>query len=168
MSLTQTQSDQEKFKLALGNYPTGVTIITAKGGDVPVGLTANSFASVSLDPLLILWSIDHKASSLETFKTSKHFAIHILEANQQELCKTFASKNVDRFDLCQWSESDNSVPIIDGTFAVLECETFDTIEAGDHTIIIGKVINIDVDSEKDPMLYHRRVFGPIPEEFYKQ
>jgi flavin reductase (DIM6/NTAB) family NADH-FMN oxidoreductase RutF len=159
---------QQLFKKALGNYPTGVTIITTTDENgTPVGLTVNSFASVSLDPLMVLWSIDHKVSSLETFKTSGKFAVHILEGNQQELCLNFASKDVDRFGSCDWELSSQDLPIIDGVFAVLECKTFKTVEAGDHTILIGEVTNIKIDESKEPMLYHRRQFGPIPSSFYE-
>lgn len=159
---------QMLFKQALGNYPTGVTIVTTTDENgTPVGLTVNSFASVSLDPLMVLWSIDHKVSSLDTFTKSGKFAIHILEANQQELCMNFASKNVDRFSTCEWALSQQELPVIKGAFAVLECKTHQTIVAGDHTILIGEVTNIQVDEEKDPMLYHRRQFGPIPSSFYE-
>jgi flavin reductase (DIM6/NTAB) family NADH-FMN oxidoreductase RutF len=162
-----TIEKQELFKEALGNYPTGVTIVTTTDkNNIPLGLTVNSFASVSLDPLLVLWSIDHKVSSIEAFKHSGKFAVHILAGNQAELCKIFASKNVDRFASCHWSLSSFDLPIIEGAFAVLECETYKTIEAGDHTIIIGAVQNIQVNKERNPMLYHRRHFGEIPVEFY--
>lgn len=157
---------QELFKKAMGDYPTGVTIVTTIDADgTPVGLTVNSFASVSLDPTLILWSINQKVSSLKAFTEGKGFAVHILSEDQQELCKTFASKNVDRFGSCSWELSDNFLPVIEGARAVLQCNTFKTIEAGDHTILIGEVIDISL-NEKDPMLYHRRKFGPIPTEFY--
>ncbi|WP_420491843.1 flavin reductase family protein [Neobacillus niacini] len=150
----------------MGNYPTGVTVVTTTDSDGnPVGLTVNSFASVSLDPLLVLWSIDHGVSTIKTFTEQGKFAVHILAGDQQELCKTFASKNVDRFSRCKWDFSKNELPIIEGAFAVLECNTFKTVEAGDHTILIGEVTNIQID-KKDPMLYHRRQFGPIPEKFY--
>ncbi|MDN7247172.1 flavin reductase family protein [Planococcus shenhongbingii] len=158
---------QELFKEALGNYPTGVTVVTTTdNNNTPLGLTVNSFASVSLDPLLVLWSIDHKVSSLEAFKNRGKFAIHILSGNQSELCKTFSSKTVDRFASCKWSFSSMELPVIEGAFAVLECETHEKIQAGDHTILIGKVQNIKVEKELNPMLYHRRHFGEIPAEFY--
>jgi len=161
------EANQQLFKEVMGNYPTGVTIVTATDHDGnPVGLTVNSFASVSLDPLMVLWSIDHKVSTIKSFTELGKFAIHILAGDQQELCKTFASKNVDRFSTCKWEFSDKQLPIIEGAFAVLECETFKTIEAGDHTVLIGEVTNIKKD-EKDQMLYHRRNFGPIPTEFYQ-
>jgi flavin reductase (DIM6/NTAB) family NADH-FMN oxidoreductase RutF len=160
------EETKQLFKEAMGNYPTGVTIVTSTDIDGnPVGLTVNSFASVSLDPLMVLWSIDHKVSTIKTFTEQGKFAVHILAGDQQELCKTFASKKVDRFSTCKWDFSEDELPIIEGAFAVLECKTFKTVEAGDHTILIGEVTNIQID-EKDPMLYHRRQFGPIPENFY--
>jgi flavin reductase (DIM6/NTAB) family NADH-FMN oxidoreductase RutF len=167
--MTTIINQQQLFKEALGNYPTGVTIVTTTGGEnIPVGLTVNSFASVSLDPLLILWSIDHRVSSLDIFKQSGKFAVHILAGNQQELCKTFASKDVDRFANCNWSFSELGVPVIEGAFAVLECTTHQLVEAGDHTILIGAVQNIEVQKDRNPMLYHRRHFGEIPAEFYPE
>ncbi|OMP66504.1 flavin reductase family protein [Domibacillus epiphyticus] len=157
---------QTLFKEVMGNYPTGVTIVTAADHNgEPVGLTVNSFASVSLDPLMILWSIDHKVSTINAFTEGKKFAVHILAGDQQELCKTFASKNVDRFSTCDWRFSENSLPIIEGAFAVLQCKTFKQVEAGDHTVLIGEVIDIQIE-KRDPMLYHRRNFGSIPAEFY--
>lgn len=160
------EKNQALFKDAMGNYPTGVTILTATDQDgKPVGLTVNSFASVSLDPLLVLWSIDHKVSTLDSFVNGGKFAVHILAGDQQELCKTFASKNVDRFSTCEWKTSEHDLPIIEGAFAVLQCKTYQTIEAGDHTILIGEVVDIQIDN-KEPMLYHRRHFDSIPPEFY--
>lgn len=165
----QKQESQDLFKKILGNYPTGVTIVTTTTeSGKPVGLTVSSFASVSLDPLMVLWSIDHGVSTLKEFTEGGKFAIHVLAEDQAELCRTFASKNVDRFSSCDWKMSSNGLPIIDGAFGVLECTTFKAIEAGDHTVLIGDVKNLTVNEEKDPMLYHRRVFGPIPEEFYNQ
>ncbi|MDS9471530.1 flavin reductase family protein [Sporosarcina pasteurii] len=165
----QKVEKQDLFKQIMGNYPTGVTVVTTTGADgKPVGLTVNSFASVSLDPLMLLWSIDHRVSSLKEFIEGGKFAVHVLHGHQQELCKTFASKVEDRFSNCDWSFSENNLPIIDGTFGVFECKTFKAIEAGDHTVLIGEVIDLQIDQSNDPMLYHRRVFGPIPEEFYKQ
>ncbi|WP_339163681.1 flavin reductase family protein [Siminovitchia sp. FSL H7-0308] len=160
------EEKQQLFKEALGNYPTGVTIVTTfTDENIPVGLTVNSFASVSLDPLLILWSIDHRVSSLEAFTKGDKFAVHILAADQVELCKTFATPNVDRFSQCEWSESEFGLPVIEGAFSVLQCELFKAVEAGDHTILIGKVLDIQVEN-RNPMLYHRRHFGSIPAEFY--
>ncbi|WP_066255827.1 flavin reductase family protein [Neobacillus drentensis] len=162
----EKQNQQNLFKEVMGNYPTGVTIVTTCDEDGnPVGLTVNSFASVSLDPLLILWSIDHRVSSLNAFKMADGFVVHVLAGDQQKLCQLFASRNSDRFSSCNWSLSSQNLPILENTFAVLECKKYKQVEAGDHTILIGEVTNITV-HEKEPMLYHRRHFGPIPAEFH--
>ena len=154
------------FKEVMRNYPTGVTIVTALDkDDQPIGLTANSFASVSLDPLLVLWSIDHKVSTFNEFAKADKFAIHILTGEQTDLCKLFSSKNKDRFANCNWSLSENSLPIIANTCSVLQCRTFNKIEAGDHLILIGEVFAVD-HSNQEPMLYIKRNFGQIPNEFY--
>ena len=160
------QHNQELFRKAMGNYPTGVAIVTTtdENGE-PVGLTVNSFASVSLDPLLVLWSIDHGVSSLKSFTEGKGYAVHILADDQTDLCRIFSSKDVDRFASCQWEMSENNLPIIKDSLAVFECRLFNPVEAGDHTILIGEVIDIQV-NDRDPMLYHRRNIGKIPESFY--
>lgn len=165
----EKEEQQAVFRQIMGDYPTGVTIVTTTTKDgTPVGLTVNSFASVSLDPLLLLWSIDHRVSSLKEFTEGGKFAVHVLAEDQQELCKTFASRHEDRFSTCDWKLSSNGLPIIEGAIGVFECKTFNAIEAGDHTVLIGEVIALNVDTEKNPMLYHRRVFGAIPEGFYNQ
>ncbi|MGE7623764.1 flavin reductase family protein [Viridibacillus sp. NPDC096237] len=158
---------QQAFRKALGNYPTGVTVVTTfNENHEPMGLTVNSFASVSLDPLLILWSIDKKSKSYNEFMKTKKFAVNILASDQQELCNLFSSKVENRFSQCIWQESVQRLPILDDTLSVLECETVQQVDAGDHTVIIGHVINIE-NTEKEPLLYHRRNVGAIPEEFYK-
>jgi flavin reductase (DIM6/NTAB) family NADH-FMN oxidoreductase RutF len=153
------------FKEIMGSYPTGVTIVTSTDRDGnPVGLTVNSFASVSLDPLLVLWSIDHRVTTLDAFKQAEGFAVHVLAADQKELCWAFAGKEPDRFAKAQWSMSEHKLPVIDGAFGVLQCKTIQKVEAGDHTIMIGEVIDISK-FDKDPMLYFRRNVGPVPTSF---
>lgn len=155
------------FKEAMGNYPSGVTVVTAydENGQ-PIGLTVNSFASVSLDPLLILWSIDKKVFTYETFKKIDKFAVNILASDQKEVALLFATKNADRFGNSNWKKSGFGLPIIGGTLASLQCKTFQAVEAGDHTILIGEVIDIHVE-DKDPLLYHGRNIGPLPKEFHE-
>jgi flavin reductase (DIM6/NTAB) family NADH-FMN oxidoreductase RutF len=156
----------DDFKAVMGNYPTGVTVVTTVNENgVPLGLTVNSFASVSVDPLLILWSIDKRVSSYQEFIRTDKFAVHILASNQGDICSLFATKGTDRFANCRWERSVAGLPIIEGAAGVLQCKTFKTIEAGDHTILIGKVIDIQ-NYNKEPLLYHKRKFGEIPLEFY--
>lgn len=157
-----------RFKAVMGNYPTGVTIVTTTNSEgVPVGLTVNSFTSVSLEPLLVLWCIDRRVSSYEVFKETDRFAVHTLAEDQAELCKLFASKNMDRFGNCEWQLSEYKLPILADTYGVLQCKTHQKVEAGDHLILIGEVIDIQY-NEKNPLLYHRRQFGPIPAQFYEE
>ncbi|MEK3886457.1 flavin reductase family protein [Bacillus sp. FSL K6-3431] len=154
------------FKEAMGNYPTGVTVVTAfDQNDNPLGITVNSFASVSLEPLLILWSIDKKVSTYDAFLQTDTFAVNILAEDQSELCTLFASKVNDRFSQCDWKESDLKLPILANSLAVLQCKTYQKVNAGDHTILIGEVVDIKNES-KGPLMYHRRAMGPIPKVFY--
>ncbi|GAF64614.1 hypothetical protein BTS2_1507 [Bacillus sp. TS-2] len=155
------------FKDVMGNYPTGVTVVTTVNEEQkPLGLTVNSFASVSIDPLLILWSIDKRVSSYDVFTNTDKFAVHILASDQGEICNLFASRVEDRFANCEWEMSKHDLPVIAKASAVLQCKTFKTVEAGDHMILIGEVIDIQ-DEKKEPLLYHKRTFGPIPNEFYQ-
>lgn len=154
------------FKQALGNYPTGVTVVTAfNNTNEPIGLTVNSFASVSIDPLLILWSLDKRSKLHADFLATKNFAVNLLASDQAQLCGVFASKD-DRFAQVTWSTSALKLPILADTLSVLQCETFKQVDAGDHTIFIGHVLEID-NNDKEPLLYHRRQIGPIPSSFYE-
>jgi len=155
-----------RFKEAMGNYPTGVTVVTAFDADKkPMGLTVNSFASVSLEPLLILWSIDKRVSTYNDFLDTDKFSVNILASDQSDLCTLFSSRVADRFSQCDWKESDLNLPVLSNSLAVLQCKTFQQIDAGDHTIFIGEVLDIQNES-KEPLLYHRRNIGAIPEGFY--
>ena len=166
--MSEQEQNVIKFKEVMGNYPTGVTVVTMMTDEgVPLGLTVNSFASVSIDPLLILWSIDKRVSTYEQFVHSKKFAVHILASNQSELCYLFAARDVDRFSNCEWEKSKHSLPIIKNAAATLQCETFKAVEAGDHMILIGKVIEIDGENPA-PLLYHKRHTGEIPDQFYTE
>ncbi|WP_043931664.1 flavin reductase family protein [Bacillus sp. EB01] len=157
-----------KFKEVMGNYPTGVTVVTTVDENgTPVGLTVNSFASVSLDPLLILWSIDKRVSSHDLFTKSGKFAVNVLAAEQGDVCSLFAMKGADRFSQCEWELSEQNLPVLAGVTGVMQCKTFKTVDAGDHTILIGEVIEIE-SYNKEPLLYHKRTFGKIPGEFYSK
>lgn len=164
--INMEKNNIELFKEVMGNYPTGVTVVTTVDeNEQPLGLTVNSFASVSIDPLLILWSIDKRVGTYQTFTGTEKFAVNILAGDQSDICSLFASRGIDRFKNCEWSLSEHKLPIIAGAAGVFQCKTYKTIEAGDHTILIGEVIDIQ-SANSDPLLYHRRKFGKIPGEFY--
>lgn len=125
---------------AFGAFMTGVTIVTTAHEDgKPLGFTANSFSSVSLDPALLLVSIAKTSSNYQTFSTTGHFAINILAEGQKELSNTFARPSDDRFAKVSWRLSANHNPLIDEVSAWFDCTTHAVIDAGDHALIVGKV-----------------------------
>lgn len=154
------------YKQAMGNYPTGVTVVTAidENGE-PIGLTVNSFASVSIDPILVLWSIDESVSTYSTFKNIDKFAVNILSSDQKDLAFLFASREQERFINCEWTMSDNGLPMLTGALATLQCKTHNQIEIGDHTTLFGEVIDIHLE-DTDPLLYHKRKIAPFPQSFH--
>ncbi|WP_174727218.1 flavin reductase family protein [Mesobacillus harenae] len=150
------------FKQIMGHYPTGITIVTTMDEQgAPAGLTVNSFSSVSIDPLLVLWCIDKRVSSFDTFIKADHFAVHTLSSDQAAACWAFAGKEPDRFSTVNWKESEHGLPIISDSLGTLQCKTVQQIEAGDHVILLGEVIDLNV-QEKEPLLYFNRNIGKIP------
>lgn len=128
------------LRAALGRFTTGVTIITCRdGAGAPVGLTANSFNSLSLDPPLILWSLRANSLSLPVFRAATHFAVNVLAEAQVELSRRFASAQPDKFAEGQWADGLGGAPILSGCAAVLECERVAEHVAGDHVLFIGHV-----------------------------
>ncbi|HZT54850.1 MAG TPA: flavin reductase family protein, partial [Burkholderiaceae bacterium] len=129
-----------EFRAALGMFATGVTIITARRIDgTPIGLTANSFNSVSLAPPLVLWSLARSAGSMPHFERGSHYAINILAAEQHALAERFASKALDRFADLAFREGAGGAPILEGAAAVFECFNRSRYEEGDHVIFVGEV-----------------------------
>jgi len=153
--------DSTSFRETLGCFPTGVVVAATLGdGAAPVGLTINSFSSVSLDPPLILWSIALSAPSLSAFRDHPGFTINILSAEQQSLCTQFARPAVNKFAGIDWRPGYAGTPVISEALAVLECKTFRRYEGGDHEIILGEVVKIDL-TDKKPLVYHRGHFAEL-------
>ena len=143
------------FRAALGMFATGVTIVTARGANgAPVGLTANSFNSVSLNPPLVLWSLSRAAASMPAFSTGSHYAINILGADQKELAKRFASREVDRFADVSFVEGACGAPLLTGAAATFECFNRSRYEEGDHVIFVGEVERCFHRVGAAPLLFH--------------
>lgn len=138
MNAFDPKDDPRKFRDALGSFATGVTVITVPSEDGPVGIVANSFASVSLDPPLVLWSPAKSSKRFKIFSGAPHFAIHVLDAHQQDLCNGFV-KDKSAFDGLDWVTGAHDVPHIRGCLARFECSLEAEHDAGDHTIIVGRV-----------------------------
>lgn len=156
--------DPSSFRAALGLFATGVTIVTARAADGRlVGLTANSFNSVSLSPPLVLWSLSKHAGSLPVFAQGSHYAIHILAAEQLELAKRFATRDIDRFAGVEWLEGAGGVPLIPGCAAVFECANRSRYEEGDHVILVGEVERAEHRAGAQPLIFHGgRYFTELP------
>lgn len=145
------------FRNALGTFPTGVTVVTANTAEGPIGMTVNSFASVSLDPPLVLWSPAKSSSRHALFTSAPHFTIHVLSAEQTTLSSRFTRGGQGFSDL-GWEHNIEGVPVIPGTLARFECEQQSVYEAGDHSLIIGRVLRAAI-RDGDPLCFARGGFG---------
>lgn len=136
-------------------FATGVTIVTARNAlGALVGLTANSFNSVSLSPALVLWSLSRAAGSFDTFSNGSHYAINILGADQQALARRFSEKVADRFDGVAWESGIGGAPLIHGAIAHFECANRSQYQEGDHIIFVGEVERCSHSTGASPLLFH--------------
>ena len=142
------------FRQLLGRFATGVTVLTSRTpkGD-PIGMTASSVASVSLDPPLILVSVDKTHDMHAALESGTHFVLNILSADQEALSRRFAAEEQDRFRGVSYRENDRGI-VIEGVVAHIECEKRSAMAAGDHTVFLGLVVGGDV-SDRRPLLYYR-------------
>ncbi|GAB5377394.1 MAG: flavin reductase family protein [Acuticoccus sp.] len=136
--------DLKKLRHALSCFPTGVAVVTTIGTDgAPIGITISSFNSVSMDPPLILWSLTRRAGSLEAFKSHGAFAVNVLSAEQEPLCRHFAGAEGDRFADLAWRAGIEGIPVLEGAVAVFECRNWALYPGGDHEIFLGEVVRYD-------------------------
>jgi len=149
-------SDSATLRRAMGCYATGVTVVTARARDgEPVGLTANSFTSVSLDPPLLLVCPALSAATTQVLLEAEHFAVNILSDQQDNLSRLFATKGTDRFAETQFETWHHDVPIIRDAIANFECRRYSIGDGGDHAILVGQVEHVRFAEEGDPLLYFR-------------
>lgn len=158
--------DAKQFRQALGAFTTGVTIVTTRGPDgLDYGLTANSFNSVSIDPPMVLWSINKDSSSAHAFTEGSHFAVHILATDQEPLSNRFAKSGSDKFAGLDLQRGPSEVPLLDGCSARFQCKTTYQYEGGDHIILVGEVLAFDR-FDASPLVFHgggyRRLVPPTP------
>lgn len=149
--------NSKQFRSALGKFSTGVTIVTVNGVDGPIGMTVNSFASVSLDPPLVLWSALKSSHRFKYFDAEERFAVHVLSSEQEWMAKHFA-RHANSIEACDWQLSADRVPIINNVVAHFECEKHASVDAGDHAILVGRVVNATV-CDKTPLVFSGGQFG---------
>ena len=157
--------NSQNLRRALGAYPTGVTVITTQSDIGPLGITANSFSSVSLEPPLVLWSPARKSLRFNAFANAPHFAIHILGADQKHVCDQFSRVGHD-FEGLDVTMNDHGVPLIEGCATRLECRAAAQHDGGDHLIILGHVERVTT-TEHPALIFSRgrygQISGPDPE-----
>ena len=150
-------SSPDSFRGALGAFVTGVTVITTDSPEGPVAIVANSFASVSLDPPLVLWSPAKASKRFEHFAGSRRFAVHILAANQRDICAAIIKSKTAIADI-PMHPSHCGMPIIEGALATFECSLETTHDAGDHVIVVGRVTKAHHQGG-DPLVFHGGKYG---------
>ena len=155
-------SDARALRRCLGQFPTGVTIVTARNGERLVGMAVNSFAAVSLTPPLVLWSIRRESSSAQDFLQAGQYAVSVLADDQIELSQLFGSSHPERFERARWQAGLSGAPLIEGAIAHLECRLEQVHEGGDHLILIGHVER-HARFEGAPLLFTQGHYGVTQE-----
>lgn len=148
--------DARLLRDVLGCFATGITVVTTRDASGrPLGLTANSFTSVSLDPPLVLFCLGRGGGSLDAFSNARHFAVNVLGAAQQALSNRFAAAIDDRFATVDWRPSFHGSPLLDHALAHIDCERHALHDGGDHLIVVGRVLTAHCAPQRDPLLYFR-------------
>lgn len=157
---TEIAIGPERFRAVLGRYPTGVCVVTGCDCDgQTTGLVVGSFTSVSLDPPLVAFAPDRKSTSWPRLRGRGGFCVNILGEDQFGLCRRFASKDVDKFQGITHRLSTYGTPILDGVVAYVDCALEREIDAGDHTIVLGRVRELSVERPDGPLLFFGGAYG---------
>jgi 3-hydroxy-9,10-secoandrosta-1,3,5(10)-triene-9,17-dione monooxygenase reductase component len=147
--------DEASFRTVLGHFATGVTIITAMNDGEPVGVSANAFTSVSLDPPLVLFCASKSSSTWPKIEAAGKFTVNILNEHQEDVCRVFATKGADRFTRIGWHPSASGNPILHDSLAYIDCTIDQQHDGGDHVIVIGRVQELGITSDAGPLLFYR-------------
>lgn len=160
-----TAEDTKAFRTALGSFATGITVVTVCGpkGE-KVGLTVNSFNSVSLEPPLVLWSLALSSPNLDLVSRATHYTVNVLAADQEAISQRFASKINDKFADLDCTTGLSGAPLLPGCCAWFECRTVARYPGGDHIILLGEVERFQVANERKPLLYFRAAYRNLGEQ----
>jgi len=155
--------DRNQYKQALGRFATGVTVISAVGPNgAPIGITANSFSSVSMDPPLILFGLDRRSYSLPAFLDSETFAVNVLREDQRPLAERFSKASAEKWSKVGYDIWDTGCPILHDALAKFECRVRHVYEGGDHLILVGEVLRFEYDPNSRPLIYYQGAYGTMP------
>ncbi|MDH4169607.1 MAG: flavin reductase family protein [Acidimicrobiia bacterium] len=151
--------DGDRFRRVMGCFPTGVTVVTAMDGDQPVAMVIGSFGSVSLDPPLVMFLPGNTSKTWPQIERAGHFCVNVMGHDQLEVCNAFFTKEVDPFDTFGWEPAGSGAPRLEGSSAWIDCAIDNVVEAGDHYIVIGRVLDLDGDHERVPLVFHGGRYG---------
>lgn len=162
--MTLPSIDSALFRQVLGSYPTGVSAVTAMGADgLPVGMVVGTFTSVSLDPPLVGFLPDKKSTSWPQIEAAGRFCVNVLASDQQEICRQLSARGPEKFVGVEYALSQHNLPVIANAIASIECSLHSVVEAGDHWIVLGRVLALEITRDEDPMLFHRGRYGGFAE-----
>lgn len=150
--------DQARFREVLGHFATGITIVTALEEGAPVGFTCQSFAALSLDPPMVILAPARSSTSWPRIAAAGAFCVNILEERQEALCRAFAVSGGDKFDGVGWKEGVTGSPVLEGSLAVVECRLGEIFDGGDHELVTGHVVAMEI-GEGSPLVFYRSGFG---------
>jgi 3-hydroxy-9,10-secoandrosta-1,3,5(10)-triene-9,17-dione monooxygenase reductase component len=159
LSLRALAPDPATFRTVLGHFATGIAIVTATDAEGPVGMACNSFTSVSLDPPLVLFCAAKDSSTFPRIQSAGHWAANFLAEDDEQLCRLFAQKDVDRFAHAAYHVGASGAPILDQALAFVDCVTEAEHDAGDHIIVVGRVLELGYATEGKPLLFYRGGYG---------
>ncbi len=151
--------DAATFRSVLGHFCSGITIVTAVDQGEPVGLTCQSFTSVSLEPPLVLFVPARGANSWPRIRHAGHFCANVLTEDQEELGRRFAIRGADKFAGVGWRPGTTGSPVLEGCLAFVDCDLAAVHEAGDHDIAVGRVVDLGTANEGGPLLFYRGGYG---------
>jgi 3-hydroxy-9,10-secoandrosta-1,3,5(10)-triene-9,17-dione monooxygenase reductase component len=154
-------TDAAKFRTVLGHFATGVTVVTGRGDDGPLGLAATAFSSVSLDPPLVLLCMARTSSTWPKIRRSGSFAVNFLSERQEEVSRRFGGRGGDRFAGLGWKPGDTGSPVFSDALAFVECTIEAEYAAGDHVIVVGRVVDLGVIQEGRPLIFWRGGYGSL-------
>lgn len=160
----RSSKDIENYKEVLGQFCTGITVITSLHGDDPVGFTCQSFTALSMQPPMILLCSQKNSRSWPRIREVGTFVVNVMAANQRWVSDSFAQSGADKFSGVEWSVTSQGLPAIEGSLAWIECEVTEEIDAGDHTIVIGGIQGFGLGKAGEPLLFHRGKYLNQPQK----
>lgn len=165
VSVDTSGIDPSVFRGAMAAMPSAVTVITTFAADgSPAGATLSAVTSLSMTPALMLACFDHRSDTLKAVHATRRFLIHVLADGQQDLALAFAKKNSEKFLGITWTEGPLALPHFDGSAVTIACKLHDTVPGGDHAIVIGEIAEININSDRRPLIYAQRQLIPLQAE----